>query len=213
MNFFKHYKDKPYKVHGVAKHSETMEELTVYETLYDNPTAKLWVRPRAMFEENVNINGAVVPRFKKIDLKIEEAVAVSAADLAILATLVKDVFGEWDPKWFHSKFDRQVKKYLQIAYLEGKPVGFKLGYELDQNTFYSWLGGVLPSYRRLGVASALIQAQHDWCKRQGYTSVETKTQNRFREQLVLSIKSGFDVIGHSESNEGGPKILLRKHLS
>ena len=52
-----------YRVIGVAKHSETLEELVVYECLYDNPESKLWVRPRKMFEEQVEINGKKVPRF------------------------------------------------------------------------------------------------------------------------------------------------------
>lgn len=52
-----------YRVHFMAKHSETLEDLVVYEALYDNPTAKHWVRPAAMFDELVLIDGARVPRF------------------------------------------------------------------------------------------------------------------------------------------------------
>ena len=53
-----------YRVIGIAKHSETLEELVVYETLYKNPTSKLWVRPVKMFLEKVEINGKKMPRFK-----------------------------------------------------------------------------------------------------------------------------------------------------
>jgi hypothetical protein len=53
-----------YKVIGIAKHSETLEDLVVYECLYDNPRSKLWVRPAKMFLEDVEINGEKVPRFK-----------------------------------------------------------------------------------------------------------------------------------------------------
>ncbi|HKC05019.1 MAG TPA: DUF1653 domain-containing protein [Patescibacteria group bacterium] len=55
-----------YNVIGVAKHSETLEELVVYEALYENPQGKLWVRPLKMFLEKVEINGKIVPRFKFI---------------------------------------------------------------------------------------------------------------------------------------------------
>lgn len=48
----------------VAKHSETLEELVVYEALYDNPEVKLWVRPKKMFEEEVEVNGEKISRFK-----------------------------------------------------------------------------------------------------------------------------------------------------
>lgn len=52
-----------YRVVGLAKHSETLEELVVYEALYDNLTSKLWVRPLSMFVEKVEIKGKTVPKF------------------------------------------------------------------------------------------------------------------------------------------------------
>jgi hypothetical protein len=62
---YQHYKGKMYEVLGVAKHSETLEDLVVYKKLYDD--GGLWVRPLLMFLENVNIDGKVVPRFKLIE--------------------------------------------------------------------------------------------------------------------------------------------------
>ena len=61
---YKHYKGKEYEVIGVAKHSETLEEVVVYCALYDEH--KLWVRPLKMFLEDVKIKGKKVPRFKFI---------------------------------------------------------------------------------------------------------------------------------------------------
>jgi hypothetical protein len=58
---YRHYKGKDYLVLGVAKHSETEEELVVYRLLYGD--YGLWVRPRAMFLETIEIDGAVKPRF------------------------------------------------------------------------------------------------------------------------------------------------------
>lgn len=55
-----------YRVHFVAKHSETLEDLVVYETLYENPKSKHWVRPAAMFAEEIELNGRKVPRFERI---------------------------------------------------------------------------------------------------------------------------------------------------
>ena len=63
---YEHYKGKPYKVHGVVRHSETLEELVLYETLYENPNGKMWVRPIKMFLENIKINGKEVPRFRYV---------------------------------------------------------------------------------------------------------------------------------------------------
>ncbi len=53
-----------YRVIGVAKHSETLEDLVIYETLYDNPRSKLWVRPKKMFLERVEFEDKKVPRFR-----------------------------------------------------------------------------------------------------------------------------------------------------
>lgn len=61
---YRHYKGNEYEVIGVAKHSETLEELVVYRALYGDYS--LWVRPKAMFEEMVEVNGKKVPRFQLI---------------------------------------------------------------------------------------------------------------------------------------------------
>ncbi len=62
---YRHYKGKDYEVIGVARHSETEEELVVYKALYESEFGKdaLWVRPAAMFQETVSLDGKVVPRF------------------------------------------------------------------------------------------------------------------------------------------------------
>jgi hypothetical protein len=52
-----------YKVHFVAKDTETLEDFVVYESLYENDTSKFWIRPVKMFEEIVEINGEKLPRF------------------------------------------------------------------------------------------------------------------------------------------------------
>ncbi|MCO6504463.1 MAG: DUF1653 domain-containing protein [Snodgrassella sp.] len=61
---YQHYKGKLYQVIGTARHSETEEKLIVYQCLYGDYS--LWVRPKAMFNETVNINGIEQPRFALI---------------------------------------------------------------------------------------------------------------------------------------------------
>ena len=64
---YQHYKGKFYEVISVARHSETLEEFVVYRALYDSREFgknALWIRPKSMFLENVNIDGKEVPRFK-----------------------------------------------------------------------------------------------------------------------------------------------------
>lgn len=55
-----------YKVLAIAKHSETLEDMVVYEALYENSLARVWARPVKMWEEHVEVNGEIVPRFVKV---------------------------------------------------------------------------------------------------------------------------------------------------
>lgn len=67
---YRHYKGKLYEVLGIARHSETLEELVVYRALYDSPEFgknALWVRPKEMFLETVTVDGKIVPRFARIE--------------------------------------------------------------------------------------------------------------------------------------------------
>lgn len=59
---YRHYKGKLYEVIGVAQHSETLERLVVYRTLYGN--YDLWVRPYTMFTERITHEGKSVERFR-----------------------------------------------------------------------------------------------------------------------------------------------------
>jgi hypothetical protein len=61
---YRHYKGGEYELIGVARHSETLEPLVVYRPLY-NQTG-LWVRPYAMFFEDIEVDGRRQPRFARI---------------------------------------------------------------------------------------------------------------------------------------------------
>ena len=58
---YRHYKGLDYEVIGVARHSETLEPLVVYRPLYN--ASGLWVRPHAMFFEDIEFEGRRQPRF------------------------------------------------------------------------------------------------------------------------------------------------------
>ena len=62
---YRHYKGNEYTVLGIARHSETEEELVVYQQEYGE--RGLWVRPKAMFVENVLIDGVATPRFRRME--------------------------------------------------------------------------------------------------------------------------------------------------
>jgi hypothetical protein len=69
---YQHFKNKKlYKVIGIAKHSETLEDMVVYEPQYKNETlgetAQFWVRPLSMFIEEVLHEGRKQPRFSLVE--------------------------------------------------------------------------------------------------------------------------------------------------
>ena len=58
---YRHFKGNEYRVIGIAKHSETLEDMVVYQALYGEQG--LWVRPAAMWNETVDREGYHGPRF------------------------------------------------------------------------------------------------------------------------------------------------------
>lgn len=64
LGLYRHYKGLMYEVLGTARHSESLEPMTLYRALYGE--RGLWVRPAAMFTEDVTIDGLRQPRFTRL---------------------------------------------------------------------------------------------------------------------------------------------------
>lgn len=111
-----------------------------------------------------------------------------------------------------SKLDNKTNLIAFIAIVDDEVAGFKLGYEVEEDVFYSWLGGVDPMFQQRGVAKQLMQAQHKSLKERGYKIVRTYSRNERRAMLLLNIKSGFDVIDTFVDDKGRHKIRLEKQL-
>jgi len=61
---YRHYKGNIYKVLYIAKHSETLEDMVVYQDV-NNPD-KIWARPISMWNDDIEIEGKIVKRFRFI---------------------------------------------------------------------------------------------------------------------------------------------------
>ena len=66
LGLYRHYKGELYDVIGIAKHSETLEELVVYKATYQPEGENLWVRPLSMFMGTLLIGGKETKRFTKL---------------------------------------------------------------------------------------------------------------------------------------------------
>ena len=62
--YYRHFKGNLYRVLYIAKHSETLEEMVVYQAMYGEKG--VWVRPKAMFEEVIERDGKTFRRFEEI---------------------------------------------------------------------------------------------------------------------------------------------------
>ena len=71
--YYKHFKGNIYRVLHIAKHSENLEDMIVYQAMYGE--RGIWVRPKTMFEETIERDGKVIRRFEEITN--EEAEAIS----------------------------------------------------------------------------------------------------------------------------------------
>ena len=65
---YQHYKGKYYELIDIVRHSETLEELVLYKALYETEFGmdSLWVRPKQMFFERIQVAGIEVERFKLV---------------------------------------------------------------------------------------------------------------------------------------------------
>ncbi|MBC7742393.1 MAG: DUF1653 domain-containing protein [Bdellovibrionaceae bacterium] len=211
--FFRHYKNKPYKYLGLVKHSETQEDLVLYETLYENQSAKLWVRPKAMFFENVEINGMIQPRFAPVQFTITEYTSIQDFPISQFSILHNEIMESTatTPKFAERLKNKKI--YGLLIFDGATPVGMKLGYAEAGSLFYSWLGGTIKAYRGLGIASELMRVQHEWCKAQGYAVVETRSREPFTDMMRLNLALGFKITGTLIDPKNQLKVIFQKQLS
>ena len=187
--------------------------MTVYETLYENPEGKLWVRPKSMFEEVIERDGKKLARFRSVPFSIDTVEKLPDDNLIKdILSVANKVLKPISLEAFKAKLTGKKHTLVLVCRIENQIVGFKVGFEESHASFYSWLGGVDPAFQRLGVATALMDTMTKWCEHRGYETVETKTTNNNRAMIILNVMSGFDVSGVQTDKNGVRKILMSKNL-
>ena len=139
---------------------------------------------------------------------------ISVSDIATAVAVSKRI-----PEFIHPPEAAEYEKRLNgvphlilVAFDGDQPVGFKVGYQRERG-FYSWMGCVLPTYRRRNIALRLAEEQEKWAREQGYKSVTFKTRNQHKNMLIFALKRGFNVVGFKEKGDVlTNRILLKKVL-
>ena len=129
-----------------------------------------------------------------------------------LLKLYTAIFEDAIADFFKDRITSKEEVVSLIAYQNEIPVGFKIGYRYNENTFYSWVGGVLPKFRKQGIAKQLADKQEFITKEKGYTKLRTKSMNRFKPMLILNLKNGFDIVQVYTNEKGQQKIVFEKEI-
>lgn len=127
-----------------------------------------------------------------MDISIRQGSIGEAVALSRQVPELTDPHGE---PVYHERLDG--RPHLVLIACEGLfPVGFKVGYQRESDgSFYSWMGGVMPDYRRKHVARLLAEAQEKWAGAHGYDRIVCKTRNRHKAMLLFALRNGFRITG------------------
>jgi len=116
-------------------------------------------------------------------------------------------------EYFKDRYEGK-ETLIIVAYFEDKPAGYLVGYDrFNDKSFYCWMAGVAPQFRRKGVLTAMMDYMNSWAKARGYKKIRTKTRNNRREMLMYLAKYGFYFVEIEKySNIIDNRILAEKIL-
>lgn len=136
-------------------------------------------------------------------IEIDTITELNKDNCKLIAQLMSDI-PEFNTPYSLAEIEQRLssrKTLLQLVSVEGELAGFKLGYALTDDVFYSWLGGILPDFRKLGLARELLANQEAWVKYHGYHAIEVKTRNCFPAMLNMLISHKYQITTLEQQDE------------
>lgn len=121
---------------------------------------------------------------------------VGLGEIPTVVELYREVYRPArEADFFRRRFLGRYNPLLMVASLDDRPVGFLAGFELKPSVFFVWLIGVSPEFRRVGVASQLMDAMLVWVNDHGYATIRFECQNQHRAMLHMAIERNYDIVG------------------
>lgn len=118
-----------------------------------------------------------------------------------------------DLAFIERRFKGRYNPLTLLARVDGRPVGFWIGYELKPGMYYHWMGAVVPELRRAGIASQMQEAQQAWARDHEYEYIRCECLNHQREFIHFAIENGYDVVGiRWDSTHADNLIVFEKAL-
>ena len=119
-----------------------------------------------------------------------------------------------EAEYFNRRFQGRANTLVLVAELDDEPAGFACGYELRPSTYYSWLCGVLPDARRMGLASQLMAAEQAWARQKGYEMLRFECNNQARPMIHVAVRDGYDIVGiRWDSRSQSNLVIFEKNLT
>jgi GNAT superfamily N-acetyltransferase len=117
-------------------------------------------------------------------------------------------------EFFKRRFLGRYNVLMLVATLDENPVGFFVGFELKPTVFFAWLYGVLPEFRRHGIAMQLMDAAHAWALGHQYPTIRFECHNQHRPMLHLAISKEYDIVGiRWDPDRGDNLVIFEKTLT
>ena len=134
---------------------------------------------------------------------------IGPEELPVVVTLYNQIFRpNRAVESFQRRYQGRHNVLQMVAHVNDRPVGFTLGFELKPSVFFSWFYGVLPEFRRQGIASQLMEGVHSWARLQEYESIRFECHNQHRPMLHLGIALEYDIVGIRWDPDRGANLLL-----
>ncbi|NOX58363.1 MAG: GNAT family N-acetyltransferase [Planctomycetes bacterium] len=138
-----------------------------------------------------------------------DIIMVGPTETKLIGELYNQVFApRRDIAFFERRFKSRANLLNLIAEVDNRPVGFLSGFELKPSTWFNWLVGVLPEFRRAGIASQLCEAEQAWARDRGYSHVRMECHNQHRPVLHMLIRQGFDIVGVRWDSERQNNLVI-----